>query len=42
VQRVSWMVGDHPSIRELDINPWIALPDGGVAVDGRITIATDG
>lgn len=37
--RVSQLVGDHPAIRELDVNPWVALPGGGVAVDGRITVA---
>jgi hypothetical protein len=31
-------VGDHDEIRELDVNPWLALADGGVAVDGRISI----
>jgi acetate---CoA ligase (ADP-forming) len=38
LQRVSQMLGDLPEVRELDINPWIALPEGGVAVDGRISI----
>jgi acetate---CoA ligase (ADP-forming) len=38
IQRVSQLMGDHPEIRELDINPWIALLDGGLAVDGRITL----
>jgi hypothetical protein len=31
-------VGDHEEIREMDVNPWIAFPEGGVAVDGRITV----
>ncbi|HEY0024400.1 MAG TPA: acetate--CoA ligase family protein [Longimicrobium sp.] len=39
VQRVSKLVADHDAIRELDVNPWLALPDGGVAVDGRIRIS---
>jgi len=39
VQRVSQLVGDHASLRELDINPWLAFAEGGAAVDGRITIA---
>jgi acetyltransferase len=39
IGRVSRLVGDHPAIRELDVNPWVALPEGGVAVDGRITVA---
>ncbi len=38
IQRVSQMVGDHPAIRELDINPWVAFSDGGIAVDGRISV----
>jgi acetate---CoA ligase (ADP-forming) len=39
LQRVSQLVGDHDAIREMDVNPWIALPRGGVAVDGRISVA---
>jgi acetate---CoA ligase (ADP-forming) len=42
IQRISQLVGDHPAIRELDINPWIATPAGGVAVDGRISIQVEG
>ncbi len=38
VQRVSRLLGDHDAIRELDVNPWLAFPEGGVAVDGRISI----
>lgn len=38
LQRVSQLVGNHDAIRELDINPWVALPRGGVAVDGRISV----
>jgi acetate---CoA ligase (ADP-forming) len=40
IQRISQLVGDHPEIAELDINPWLAFPDGGVAVDGRMALAT--
>lgn len=39
IARISQLVGEHPAIAELDVNPWVALPDGGVAVDGRITVA---
>lgn len=39
IQRISQLVGDHDAIREMDVNPWMAFPDGGVAVDGRIRIA---
>jgi acyl-CoA synthetase (NDP forming) len=38
IQRVSQLVGDHDAIRELDVNPWLAFPEGGVAVDGRIAV----
>jgi acetate---CoA ligase (ADP-forming) len=38
IQRVSQLVGEHPSIRELDVNPWLAFAEGGVAVDGRIAL----
>jgi acetyltransferase len=39
IRRVSQLVGDHPSIHEMDINPFVALEQGGVAVDARIRIA---
>jgi acetate---CoA ligase (ADP-forming) len=42
IQRVSQLVGDHAALRELDINPWLALPEGGVAVDGRISVHPTG
>lgn len=40
--RVSRMVDDWPQIRELDINPLVALPpgQGAVAVDARIRVQT--
>jgi acetate---CoA ligase (ADP-forming) len=38
IQRISQLVGEQPAIRELDVNPWLAFADGGLAVDGRITI----
>jgi acetate---CoA ligase (ADP-forming) len=38
LQRISQLATDHPSISELDINPWLAFENGGVAVDARITI----
>lgn len=40
IQRISQLVGDHGDIAEMDVNPWVALPDGGVAVDGRILLRT--
>lgn len=48
IQRVSQLVGDHHRIAELDINPFLAFADGGLAVDARIRltpasgIGTDG
>jgi len=38
IQRISQMVGDHPEIAELDINPFLAFGDGGLAVDGRVAL----
>lgn len=38
ILRVSRLVGDHEAIAEMDINPWLAFPAGGVAVDGRILL----
>ena len=39
VQRISQLVGEHPAIAELDVNPLLALAQGGVAVDARIRLA---
>ena len=36
--RVSQMVQRHPAVRELDVNPLMALPDGLVAVDARVSL----
>jgi len=41
IQRVSQLVGDHERISELDLNPFMALGSGGVAVDARVTLATN-
>jgi acyl-CoA synthetase (NDP forming) len=38
IERVSQMVGDHPSIMELDINPFVALEKGGIALDARVRV----
>jgi acetyl coenzyme A synthetase (ADP forming)-like protein len=38
IQRVSQMVGEHPGIAEMDINPFVVFEDGGIAVDARIRI----
>ncbi|MHB1169551.1 MAG: acetate--CoA ligase family protein [Longimicrobiales bacterium] len=39
IQRVSQLVGSHPAIIELDINPFVVFESGGTAVDARIRIA---
>ncbi|HEU5210135.1 MAG TPA: acetate--CoA ligase family protein [Longimicrobiales bacterium] len=38
IQRVSRLVGKHPEIVELDINPFVVFESGGTAVDARIRI----
>ena len=38
IERVSQMVGDHPSIMELDINPFVAMQKGGIALNGRVRV----
>lgn len=38
IQRISQLVGDHPQIAELDINPFLAFDQGGLAVDGRVSL----
>lgn len=37
IQRLSQLVMDFPAISELDVNPLVALPEGVVAVDLRLT-----
>jgi acetyltransferase len=39
IQRISQLVGDHDRILELDVNPFLAFPQGGMALDARVTIA---
>jgi acyl-CoA synthetase (NDP forming) len=41
IQRVSQLIGDHDQISELDINPFMALESGGLALDARITLAEE-
>jgi acetate---CoA ligase (ADP-forming) len=38
LQRLSQLVGDHPRITELDMNPCLARGDGLVAVDARVSL----
>lgn len=42
IQRVSQLVGNHPQIIEMDINPFVVLEQGGVVVDARIRIGANG
>ncbi len=41
LQRLSQLVIDFPEIVEIDINPLTVLPKGAVAIDARITLASD-
>lgn len=41
IRRVSQLVTDFPEIAEVDLNPVIAAPDGAVAADIRILLATE-
>jgi acyl-CoA synthetase (NDP forming) len=36
--RVSELVENHPEIRELDLNPVMAYPDGALIVDARVIL----
>jgi acetyl-CoA synthetase (ADP-forming) len=36
--KVSKMIEDNPEIKEMDINPLLAYPDGAIAVDARIIL----
>ncbi|HKB81031.1 MAG TPA: acetate--CoA ligase family protein, partial [Thermoanaerobaculia bacterium] len=38
IARISALITLCPEVRELDINPMIALPDGAVAVDARVRV----
>lgn len=39
ILQVSQFVEQHPEIRELDLNPVFAYPDGAMAVDARIVVS---
>ena len=39
IVKVSELVQQHPEIRELDLNPVFAYPDGALAVDARIVVS---
>ena len=38
IQRVSQLCGDHPGVREMDINPFVVFESGGIAVDARVRL----
>ena len=38
IQRLSQLVLDHDGIESLDINPFLATPEGGMALDARIQL----
>jgi acyl-CoA synthetase (NDP forming) len=39
ILKVSEFVEKHPEVRELDLNPVFAYPDGALAVDARIVVS---
>ncbi|HET7737245.1 MAG TPA: acetate--CoA ligase family protein [Tepidiformaceae bacterium] len=39
IRKVSDFVQAHPEVRELDLNPVFAYPDGALAVDARIVVS---
>ena len=39
IMKVSAFVQKHPEVRELDLNPVFAYPDGALAVDARIVLS---
>jgi acetyltransferase len=41
LMRFSYLVADQPAIRELDVNPLLASPDGVVALDARVILDRD-
>jgi len=41
LMRFSYLVADHPEIREIDVNPLLASPEDVVALDARIIVDRD-
>ncbi len=41
IQRVSQLVGTHHEIAELEMNPFLARPDGGAALDARLRLVEE-
>jgi acetyltransferase len=42
LMRVSYLVAEHPEIKELDINPLLATPTAVVALDARVVFEREG
>jgi acyl-CoA synthetase (NDP forming) len=42
VLRISALVGMCPEIEELDVNPFVVLPEGASALDVRVRVSADG
>jgi len=39
ILQISEFVEQHPEVRELDLNPVLAYPDGAIAVDARVVLS---
>jgi len=42
IQRLSQLVQTHPALAEIDVNPFLATPQGAWALDARIRLAEPG
>jgi acetyltransferase len=40
--RVGMLAASHPDIAELDVNPLLVGPEGGIALDARVMLAPEG
>ncbi|MCO5295786.1 MAG: bifunctional acetate--CoA ligase family protein/GNAT family N-acetyltransferase [Fimbriimonadaceae bacterium] len=41
LMRFSYLIADYPEIKEIDINPLVATPEGVLALDARVVIDRD-
>lgn len=41
LMRFSYLIADYPEIKEIDINPLVATPEGVIALDARVVIDRD-